>query len=245
MPGPQNPAVASTVLPPVTATPIVDQNGILTVAGLNLFQQIWAGVFGGDGAASQIPNPGDLKPIAGTTVPGGWLLCDGTAYPTATYPALFAAIGTIWGVGGPGTFRVPPRGVFFFAADNTHPVGTRGGAESVVLSVGNLPSYDLTVTDHGHVHGVDDPEHDHTIDDPEHDHPGGSSPTSLGTAGSAPGTSTGANTGNAATGITINPAATGISIEIAETGIVVSSGGGDDAVDILPPYASINFLIKT
>lgn len=226
MPGPQNPAVASTVLPPVTATPIVDNNGILTVAGLNLFQQIWAGVFGGDGAASQTPNPGDLKPIAGTTVPNGWLLCDGTAYPIATYPSLYAEIGTTWGVGGPGTFRVPPRGVFFFAADNAHPVGTRGGALSVELSVANLPAYELT---------VDDPGHDHTTDDPEHNHTGGSSPTSVGTTGTNAGTSSAASTGNSPTGITI---------ETAETGITVSSGGAGVAVDILPPYAAVSWLIK-
>src|SRR5580693_1890441 len=49
MPGTSTAATAGTILPPTAITPIVDQRGILTPTGLNLFQQIWAGVFGGSG----------------------------------------------------------------------------------------------------------------------------------------------------------------------------------------------------
>ncbi len=35
-----------TILPPIKHTPIVDENHFFTPAGLNLFQQIWTGVFG-------------------------------------------------------------------------------------------------------------------------------------------------------------------------------------------------------
>ena len=40
-----------------------------------------------------------------TTVPKGWLLCDGTGYAIATYPELYAAIGTNFGSSG--GFQVP------------------------------------------------------------------------------------------------------------------------------------------
>ncbi len=39
--------------------------------------------------------------------PAGWLLCDGTAYNQADYTALYAVIGTVFGAGGAGTFKVP------------------------------------------------------------------------------------------------------------------------------------------
>jgi microcystin-dependent protein len=44
------------------------------------------------------------------TIPLGWLLCDGTGYATATYPALFAAIGTTYGSSG--GFQVPDMRTF-------------------------------------------------------------------------------------------------------------------------------------
>ena len=44
------------------------------------------------------------------TAPDGWLACDGAAVSRATYAALFAAIGEVWGVGdGLTTFNVPDR----------------------------------------------------------------------------------------------------------------------------------------
>ena len=46
---PSNTPTTSNILPPISSTPIVDSRGILTPAGLNLFQQMWAGVFGGSG----------------------------------------------------------------------------------------------------------------------------------------------------------------------------------------------------
>lgn len=246
MPGPQTPAIAGAVLPPISGAAIVDQNGHLTPVGLNLFQQIWAGVFGSGGIAEQFFQPGDLKPIAGSAAQSGWLLCDGTAYSTSLYPTLFTAIGTTWGTGGPGTFRVPNlKGRFVLGADGSHIIGATGGALTVTLAKANLPSYALTVTDPGHTHTVTDPGHTHTITDPGHHHSGGSTPSNTNTAGTAAGTSTAANTGTAETGITINSADTGVTNQDAETGITVASDGSDTPLDIAPPYAAINWLIKT
>lgn len=47
-------------------------------------------------------------PYSGSSIPAGWLYCDGSAVSRTTYVALFAAISTTWGVGdGSTTFNLP------------------------------------------------------------------------------------------------------------------------------------------
>jgi len=62
---------------------------------------------------------GTLLPYAGAVVPEGWLLCDGTSLLRATYPELFAAVGTSWGATDATHFNLPDmRGRSAFGADN-------------------------------------------------------------------------------------------------------------------------------
>ena len=57
---------------------------------------------------NNIAPAGSVMIWAGTTVPTGYLLCDGSAVSRTTYSALFAAIGTTYGVGdGSSTFNLP------------------------------------------------------------------------------------------------------------------------------------------
>ena len=52
--------------------------------------------------------PGMIIPFAGNGDPIGYLLCDGRTIKRADYPALFAAIGTLYGAGdGSTTFKIP------------------------------------------------------------------------------------------------------------------------------------------
>ena len=57
---------------------------------------------------------GCIQMYGGSTVPGGWLLCNGAAISRTTYASLYAAIGTIYGAGnGSTTFNLPDfRGIF-------------------------------------------------------------------------------------------------------------------------------------
>jgi len=56
---------------------------------------------------------GMIAPFATTTVPTGWLYCNGASISRATYSALFSVIGTTWGSVDGGTFNVPDlRGAF-------------------------------------------------------------------------------------------------------------------------------------
>lgn len=63
---------------------------------------------------------GTVAHFAASATPPGWLNCNGAAVSRATYAALFAAIGTTYGVGdGSTTFNVPDlRGEFIRGLDN-------------------------------------------------------------------------------------------------------------------------------
>jgi microcystin-dependent protein len=153
---------------------------------------------------------GDIKVNASTSIPADWLPCDGAAVSRTTYADLFATIGVTWGPGdGATTFNVPDfRDRFLVGAGTTYAVGDTGGADSVTLTVGQLPA---------HSHGVTDPGHTHTA----------AEEAATVTAGAAAGGAAAGNTGSATTGITIDDT------------------GDGDPVSILPPYAAVQYLIKT
>lgn len=72
-------------------------------------------------AVSEALNPaGTILAFGGTTVPDGYLLCDGTAVSRTTYDDLFTAIGTAFGEGdGSTTFDLPDlRGRFLRGTDD-------------------------------------------------------------------------------------------------------------------------------
>jgi microcystin-dependent protein len=78
---------------------------------------------------------GMIGSFGATTVPTGWLYCNGSAVSRATYSALFSVIGTTWGVGdGTTTFNVPDlRGAFL----RGYGAGTINGRSKAGPSVGS------------------------------------------------------------------------------------------------------------
>lgn len=94
-----------------------------------------------------------------STVPSGWLICDGRAVSRATYAALFAAIGTTFGAGdGSTTFNLPDmRGRTWAGLDNmggssanrvtnaqADAMGGSMGAETHILSMDEMPVHNHT-----------------------------------------------------------------------------------------------------
>lgn len=79
--------------------------------------------------------------------PAGWLVCDGTAYNTVDYPALYNAIGDVFGDDGAGTFRVPdlqgrsPLGVGAGAGLTARVMADSGGEEKHWLTEGEMPAH--------------------------------------------------------------------------------------------------------
>lgn len=115
------------------------------------------------GATGRFADAGHIHPgnpaglilmYAGTTAPTGFIKCDGTSYPTATYPSLFAAIGYQWGGSG-ANFNVPnlidrsPIGAGF-----SYTVGQLGGNTGITLNSNMLPSHSHSLTDPGHYHAA-------------------------------------------------------------------------------------------
>ena len=95
--------------------------------------------------------PGSIIMTARAAAPDGWLLCNGQAVSRSTYARLFAAIGTVFGVGdGSTTFNVPdfrgrsPVGVGTGdAADATaHTLGQKAGTETHTMTVAQMATHD-------------------------------------------------------------------------------------------------------
>lgn len=81
---------------------------------------------------------GMIVDFGGAAAPSGWLLCDGASYLRATYPDLFAAIGTTYGAADGTHFNVPDlRGrvpVGYAAAGGHADVSTLGNNDGVAAA---------------------------------------------------------------------------------------------------------------
>ncbi len=109
-------------------------------------------------SAVPINPPGVLMPYAGTVIPLGWLLCDGSEIRISEYGSLYETIGFNFGARTsvtPGFFKIPDlRGRLPLGADNMggNPAGTVtanyatgvgqvGGSEFEDIAVENLPEH--------------------------------------------------------------------------------------------------------
>jgi microcystin-dependent protein len=126
--------------------------------------------------------------------PAGFLLCNGQTASRATYAALFAIVGTLFGAGdGSTTFTLPDY-------RDRMPIGA--GGSYLANSAGG--SKDATLPSHTHTASVSDPSHLHSVT--------GTSSSPIGSY-----VDSGGNMGNFQTSNT-NSAFTGISVAIASAG---------------------------
>ena len=220
---------------PQISLPFVTQTGNITQTWLQLLISLWNRTGGGSGQQQVAPS-GFIGSFGGSTVPSGWLLCDGSAVSRSTYSNLFSALGTTWGAGdGSSTFNLPNfKDRFLVGAGNLYSLGSTGGLANVTLGIGNLPS---------HNHAVNDPGHTHTVTDPGHNHTSAVTASNV-TTGSAAGGATAGNTGTSMTGISLNSALTGVTNVTNTTGITTADTGSGTAFPILPPYAAVQYIIK-
>ena len=98
---------------------------------------------------------GSVFSFATSTVPTGYLECNGAAVSRSTYASLFSAISTTWGVGdGSSTFNLPDlRGQFVRGWDNS--AGVDSGRSFASSQSDQNKSHNHSVTDPGHTHSWD------------------------------------------------------------------------------------------
>jgi microcystin-dependent protein len=107
---------------------------------------------------SLLPPPGSITMFGGTSLPAGWLNCDGAAVSRTDYATLWATIGSNFGAGnGTTTFNLPnfasnlPQGT-------AGTPGSTGGSLTVTIASANLPTHTHTLN--AHTHGLGS--HTHT-----------------------------------------------------------------------------------
>lgn len=186
---------------------------------------------------------GSIMAWASATAPQNWLVCDGSAVARAAYPALFAAIGTTYGLGDNATtFNLPdlrgrvPVGLSTDTEFNT--VGKTGGAKTHTLTETEMPSH--THIQNSHNHTQDAHTHANTLQVKANvgdawtgqpnldDFPGSGGPIS------ATNVQVGSMTGSITAATATNQATTATN----------QNTGGGGAHNNLQPYITITYIIK-
>lgn len=95
---------------------------------------------------------GCIVPYAGGILPAGWLSCDGSSLLRASYPDLFAAIGTIWGSVDSAHFNLPDLRGRTLVGQGTNPntgttftLGEYQGEEAHTLTQAEMPSHSHSI----------------------------------------------------------------------------------------------------
>lgn len=140
----------------------------------------------GDGTAAPIAQSfaltGEIKGWPVAAIPAGYLLCNGQSVLRATYPALFALIGTTYGSADGTHFNVPNlSGKFPLGVDGSHALASTGGTIDHVHTgpshTHTGPSHTHTGPSHTHSHNHAGLSHQHTLNahthgTPDHQHTG-------------------------------------------------------------------------
>lgn len=207
----------------------------------------------------ETPAPiGSILMFAGPTAPAGYLLCQGQLVSRTAYASLFGVIGTAYGVGdGANTFGLPDLRVRFPLGAGGRAAGPAGAAQNVALGISGGSD--------AHTHTFDDGGHTHTT--PAHSHPlsaNGGARVMLAAGGIA------MDTGGVGSGFTTNWSATATGYARTSGPGTVGSPASNAALmgstdnsaagtsgsthangttgtpsNGYPPYASVNYIIKT
>lgn len=162
---------------------------------------------------------GEIRLFSFNFAPQYWALCDGSVLPVNQYQALFSLLGNQFGGTYPNNFALPDfRGRTAQCSSNTAQPGHSGGAETVALTVSQIPF---------HTHAV------------EVDYAPGTAYTPAGNylASSGNGSTDGE------THQLFGPLATGTSIAVNPTTIGITGGGAGH--NNMQPSLVMNFCIAT
>ena len=166
-----------------------------------------------------------IVPWSSSSVPSGFLECNGQTVSRSTYSALFAIIGTTYGAGdGATTFLVPDlQDNVAIGKSNNKALASTGGANTV-QSTGNVAGSTAN----------------HTLSEAElasHSHPAGGNRSQLFSPCGGP--------NNPARGFINNPTNTGSAGSGSGHSHNMSATFSGDATSVLQPYLTVMFVIKT
>ena len=162
------------------------------------------------------------------TSPGqAWVEIVGQSLSKSDYPELYAEIGSMFGETAT-TFDLPDLSDSYLTGSGAVSVGGTAGANSLTLSVDQLPAHSHGVTDAGHSHGVTDPGHTHATDRLD-------TVNEAASGGAVDVPDAGGSTGSATTGV---------SVDSATTGVTIDNTGSGDAVDNRPKSLAVHYFIK-
>lgn len=174
----------------------------------------------GAGGGSSGWESGDVKWSARVSPSPGWLLADGTPVSRTVYAALWTAMGSPDTGDGNTTFNIPDlTGRTAVGADAEHPLGSSGGAASVVLAAGQIAGHTHTTASGG--------THDHRTN---HNNSDGSSASTF-REGNASGRTVD-------TSLVINDGAHTHAVN-------TNRSTPADPVPTMPPYQALNPFVKT
>lgn len=192
-------------------------------------------------------------PFAGSVVPQGYLLCDGSAVSRTTYADLFSVLGTTFGSGdGSTTFNIPNLGGRVpLCTSSSHALGTTGGASTVTLQTANLPEHLHQVPAHGHANTIKatTPKFTHSITQPvfQYNKPNAKNTATNQTIAMITGTST-ATASRSANAVVANHAAASCTKSGSITdhaAFTTNTKGEGGAHNNMQPYMAVNYIICT
>ncbi len=95
---------------------------------------------------------GTIQAYITTNPPNGCLICDGTIYDKSDYPTLYDLLDPVYQISGT-QFATPDlRGQFLLGESGSHAIGDTGGAETVTLTVDEMPSHSHIADPHSHTY---------------------------------------------------------------------------------------------
>ena len=180
------------------------------------------------------PPPGSIITYVGKTDPSGWIICNGVTRTStdSRYVNIYQLLNTYLGVSSNTANSITPpnlKNSFLYGSDNDATMSyVTGGSSSVTLAENQMPLHNhaITITEVAHNHGI-------------------TGSVTYGTTNSTPGSgSTSLSTNNFnATSATLNNT---LGTANAKTNLTATSAnrGGTTAVGILPPYVTINYIMK-
>lgn len=196
---------------------------------------------------------GNIIAFTGSTIPEGYLECDGSAISRTEYADLFDVIGTTYGSGdGSTTFNLPNlSGRVALGVSQTHSAGSTGGEESHTLIETETPSHLHSVVQHTHSNNltVSTPALSHSITQPVFTYVGLKTTTSVVTTNSVAkysGRTTGTMSQSTNLAISNHPAsACTVSGGITDCAAFdTETTGSGEAHNNMMPYLAITYLIK-